>query len=598
MKRILRLLCLFCCLVLLPLPALQEAAAPSPAPNIRVRLRRLGLTDRIDLIPRGRYLVRGQGCEILLPENMPVTLQLRENRLVLYNGELSVSLGTSVSFLRQDTGSTLSAPALTIVGQNGVYPGDLTLTAADGQLNSILTLSLEDYLLGVLPYEMNEHFPLEALKAQAVCARTYALSRSNAKKSYDVVDTTDDQVFRGVDETNANAARAVAETAGLVITYNGKLAEGYYSASNGGQTELPSRVWNSSAAGCYAVTDDPYDLENPDSMVRSATLRKDASNLYKAFLTLLRNAVMAQPEMKGYADSEAAFRVDALQAMEVTAPRYDPPCRLMTRLRVTLSVSGRKILPSPTPAETGGQASSTKPESSSCFDAHSTTSADDLPDSEVLSPTSEPPPAPTPELGGFEPAGTYTVELSLFPDVLYALGISVSGANNEIVTVQETDSGFILEARRFGHGVGLSQRGAQWMAAEYGKNFEEIIAFYFPGMQLKRVTYGAPVLPTPDPVLAATPGPAATPTPRPTLMPVSEKDLPEGAWLASVEKIDDDSSLNLRAQPSAASEILMRLYKHQRLIVLEDDQVPGWARVKTDTVEGFVMLSFLERLSP
>ena len=42
----------------------------------------------------------------------------------------------------------------------------------------------------------------------------------------------------------------------------------------------------------------------------------------------------------------------------------------------------------------------------------------------------------------------------------------------------------------------------------------------------------------------------------------------------------------------------MRLYKHQRLIVLEDDQVPGWARVKTDTVEGFVMLSFLERLSP
>ena len=81
-------------------------------------------------------------------------------------------------------------------------------------------------------------------------------------------------------------------------------------------------------------------------------------------------------------------------------------------------------------------------------------------------------------------------------------------------------------------------------------------------------------------------------------MPVSEKDLPEGAWLASVEKIDDDSSLNLRAKPSAASEILMRLYKHQRLIVLEDDQVPGWARVKTDTIEGFVMLSFLERLSP
>ena len=347
------------------------------------------------------------------------------------------------------------------------------------------------------------------------------------------------------------------------------------------------------------MTDDPYDLENPDSLVRRATLRKDASNLYKAFLTLLRNAVMAQPDMQAYADDESAFRVDALLGMEVTAPRYDPPCRLMTRLRVTLSVSARKILPSPTPADASAEKGipSTENPSKGNISESTPTIYDVYALSSAIAPTPEPTPVPTPELGDFETAGTFTVELSLFPDVLYALGISVSGANNEIVTVQETDSGFTLEARRFGHGVGLSQRGAQWMAAEYGKTFEEILAFYFPGMQLKRVTYGAPALPTPDPALAATPGPAATQAPRPTLMPVSAEDLPEGAYLASVENFDDDSSLNLRAQPSAAAEILMRLYKHQRLIVLEDDQVPGWARVRTDSAEGYVMISFLERLS-
>ena len=88
---------------------------------------------------------------------------------------------------------------------------------------------------------------------------------------------------------------------------------------------------------------------------------------------------------------------------------------------------------------------------------------------------------------------------------------------------------------------------------------------------------------------------AATPTPRPTLMPVTE-DLPEGAWLAEVENIDDDSSLNLRAEPSPAAEILMRLFRHQKLIVLENAEVDGWVKVKTDATEGYVMLSFLQRI--
>ena len=141
----------------------------------------------------------------------------------------------------------------------------------------------------------------------------------------------------------------------------------------------------------------------------------------------------------------------------------------------------------------------------------------------------------------------------------------------------------------------MSQRGAQWMAEKYGKNFQEILEFYYPGMILKKAAAGAAILSTPDPKLAETPGPAATPTPRPTLMPVSADSLPEGAWLASVENIEDDSSLNLRAEPHPAGEILMRLYKHQRLIVLETCEDPVWVHVKTDSMEGYVMVSFLEK---
>ena len=69
-----------------------------------------------------------------------------------------------------------------------------------------------------------------------------------------------------------------------------------------------------------------------------------------------------------------------------------------------------------------------------------------------------------------------------------------------------------------------------------------------------------------------------------------------GVKFASVENIDDDSTLNLRREPSPAAEILMRLFRHQKLIVLENAEVNGWARVKTDAVEGYVMISFLQKI--
>ena len=69
--------------------------------------------------------------------------------------------------------------------------------------------------------------------------------------------------------------------------------------------------------------------------------------------------------------------------------------------------------------------------------------------------------------------------------------------------------------------------------------------------------------------------------------------LPQGAWLASVEGIAEDSTLNLRSEPNGAAQVLMRLYAHQRLVVLETCEDPAWVRVRTDAAEGYVMVSFL-----
>ena len=171
--------------------------------------------------------------------------------------------------------------------------------------------------------------------------------------------------------------------------------------------------------------------------------------------------------------------------------------------------------------------------------------------------------------------------------------LRLSSPDSLTSSVSEGETGFTLTAGRYGHGVGMSQRGAQYMASKGKKSFKEILAFYYPGAKIKRYREETAYLPTPDPVLGETPGPVPTATPRPTLMPVTET-LPEGAWLATVEHIDDDSTLNLREKPSAGSKVLRRLYKHQQLIVLEEAEVIGWVKVKTDVIEGYVMLSFLK----
>jgi stage II sporulation protein D len=106
-------------------------------------------------------------------------------------------------------------------------------------------IDIENYLKGVIPYEMSDYYPSEALKAQAVAARNYALKKigTMAPFGYDFDDTILFQVYRGYNPSYINTIKAVNDTRGMVLLHNSLLVEALYSASNGGYTEASENVW-------------------------------------------------------------------------------------------------------------------------------------------------------------------------------------------------------------------------------------------------------------------------------------------------------------------------------------------------------------------
>lgn len=144
---------------------------------------------------------------------------------------------------------------------------------AKGEVQVVNTVGMEEYLIGVVAYEMNNTWPLETLKSQAVAARSYVACKLSPKASYDVVDTASDQVYKGYDASNTNVIAAVQATAGEVLmSSSGAIVMGYYAASNGGQTELISNAWGSDPSPYYPIKDDPYDLRNANTPLQKFLL--------------------------------------------------------------------------------------------------------------------------------------------------------------------------------------------------------------------------------------------------------------------------------------------------------------------------------------
>ena len=143
------------------------------------------------------------------------------------------------------------------------FRGDLEVSKSGAKLQLVNVLGLEAYLLGVVPGEMPRDWPLEALKAQAVAARTYAVAHLITGKSFDLYSDGRSQTYYGLASEAAGPSQAVRETRGQILMYDGKPAQTFYFSSSGGRTISALDAFGSDLPYLVSV-DDPWDDASPN----------------------------------------------------------------------------------------------------------------------------------------------------------------------------------------------------------------------------------------------------------------------------------------------------------------------------------------------
>jgi stage II sporulation protein D len=276
--------------------------------------------------------------------------------------------------------------------QGKPFKGNVVLKIVKNQVLLINQLSLESYLEGVVPKEMVPSWKLEALKAQAVCARSYAyyLLRKSEDKDYDVAATTASQVYGGANVGNDNTSKAVSATRGSILAYNGQPVLTYFHSHSGGVLEDASQVWSGSSLLYYQVkNDDISEKFNPI-----------------AWQYLVRNEDLVKTLQKN------GFRVQ--QVTDMAAGEVSSSGRLVT-VEITTDSGPLKI-----------RANSLR------------------------------------------------------------MWLGATNVKSVLASIQKQEDGFLFEGHGFGHGVGMSQWGAQGMA-QSGASYEQILRHYYPGTELKSI---------------------------------------------------------------------------------------------------------------
>ncbi|HEU5318317.1 MAG TPA: SpoIID/LytB domain-containing protein, partial [Chloroflexota bacterium] len=184
-----------------------------------------------------------------------------------------------------------SAPA--VPGRSGIfqdtYRGEIVVAPRSDGIETVNRLSLDDYLRGVVPAEMPVSWPSEALKAQTLAARSYAVFQAQTRSSerYDVDDTTAFQVYRGANAEHPAVNQVIDATAGQVIAYSGQIVQAYFFSTCSGWTENNESVWQSGKPVPYLrgirdvdASGKAYDADSP--MTSWATGALTAAQLEEA----------------------------------------------------------------------------------------------------------------------------------------------------------------------------------------------------------------------------------------------------------------------------------------------------------------------------
>ena len=223
------------------IPQIKEAAL-APAPEIRVLLNSISKKDSI--VFNNVYALKAEEANYEFGKNNrkiyiePLESGYRvfnENRIFKFTGN------DNIIFKSKDKDGFFTF-------QGKRFEGDILISqATEKNLLIIDRVDLEDYLESVVPMEMpsQKSSYYEALKAQAICARTYAIKKMEERKDqpFDVYDDHRDQVYGGLKSQTTLASNAVKETRGDVMMYDNKLADVFYHSTSGGMLESAENVW-------------------------------------------------------------------------------------------------------------------------------------------------------------------------------------------------------------------------------------------------------------------------------------------------------------------------------------------------------------------
>lgn len=175
--------------------------------------------------------------------------------LVLTAGSDKVALSGPLTF-------TADTAPLVFAGRE--YRGKLRVIVVGDKLRLVNYVGLENYLYGVVPCESPHDWPAEALRAQAVVARTYALTSINSGSDFDVYKDTRSQVYLGISGEYPESTAAVKDTSGEAVYYEGELAQTFFFSTSGGQTSAIQDAWPKAKPEPYLVSvSDPYDDTSP-----------------------------------------------------------------------------------------------------------------------------------------------------------------------------------------------------------------------------------------------------------------------------------------------------------------------------------------------
>jgi stage II sporulation protein D len=204
-----------------------------------------------------------EAIRLILPELDLKVISQHNKRIQILSksGEVlcMLNLGETEYYFKSNTST-----AIKVDGKN--FRGDIGIKRYnDSDLTIINRLLLEEYLYGVVPKEMSGTWPLEAQKAQAVAARNYAIEKSGNHKQhgFDLCAATHCQVYGGFDSENERSRKAVDETKGKFLTYNGNLVTPFYHSNSGGHTENSENIWSAPIDYLKGVKD-PFSVGAPN----------------------------------------------------------------------------------------------------------------------------------------------------------------------------------------------------------------------------------------------------------------------------------------------------------------------------------------------